>query len=673
MLDETIYGYWWYDTGAYIYYFCYDYSAGEWWQDADGDMGTDDWVLYDAAGTSFVPPFDLPNDSPVNIVPGAQTTDEDTPLIFSIGEGNAITVSDPDTGVYPLEVELTVTNGTLTLSGVSGLTFRSGDNGAASMTFQGSADDINDALNGLVFDPTVDFNGTVDLTITTDDLGHIGTGGAQTDTDALSITVSADNTQPTTSGISDVTVDEDAPDTAFSLFPFFDDVEDADSAMTYTVESNSNWGLFTSVNISDPENFTLDYSLNAYGTADITVRATDTGGLWVESTFTVTVTQLMDDLTTCNVYYSASTGFDELTVFDGDVYFRANDGSHGWELWRYDPDTDSATLVADIFPGAGNSSDPSYLTVFDGDLYFRASDGEYGQELWRYDPDTDSATLAADIWSGSNGSYPEYMTVFDGDLYFRAYDGVHGQELWRYDPDTNSATLAADIWPGSNGSSPAYLTVFDGDLYFGANAGFYGQELWRYDPDTDSATLAAEIWPDTNGSYPEYLTVLDGDLYFRANDGANGQELWRYDPDTDSATLAAEIWSETNGSYPEYLTVFDGDLYFGANDGVHGKELWRYDPDTDSATLAADIWSGSNGSSPEYLTVFGGDLYFEANDGAHGQELWRYDPDTDSATLAADIRPGVDSSIPRYLTATDSDLYFMVYNGSSGYEIRRLS
>ena len=39
---------------------------------------------------------------------------------------------------------------------------------------------------------------------------------------------------------------------------------------------------------------TLDYAPDENGTADITARATDTGGEWVESTFTVTVNPVND-------------------------------------------------------------------------------------------------------------------------------------------------------------------------------------------------------------------------------------------------------------------------------------------------------------------------------------------------------------------------------------------
>jgi len=102
------------------------------------------------------------------------------------------------------------------------------------------------------------------------------------------------NTAPTTSGISNVTVDEDAPNTTIDLWPSFADAQDTDSSLVYTVTANTNAALFTSVSITGGQNLVLDYAPDAFGTSDVTVRATDTGGLYVETTFTVTVTAVND-------------------------------------------------------------------------------------------------------------------------------------------------------------------------------------------------------------------------------------------------------------------------------------------------------------------------------------------------------------------------------------------
>ena len=56
------------------------------------------------------------NDAPVNTVPPPQSTNEDTALVFTSGNGNAISISDVDAAGSPVEVTLTATNGTITLS-----------------------------------------------------------------------------------------------------------------------------------------------------------------------------------------------------------------------------------------------------------------------------------------------------------------------------------------------------------------------------------------------------------------------------------------------------------------------------------------------------------------------------------------------------------------------------
>ncbi len=105
-----------------------------------------------------------------NVVPGSQSTNEDTNIVFSSGNGNQISISDQDPVGSNQEVTLTVTNGTLTLSGTTGLTFVTGDGITDStMTFRGTVSDINTALNGLIYTPTSNYSGSASLTMSTTD------------------------------------------------------------------------------------------------------------------------------------------------------------------------------------------------------------------------------------------------------------------------------------------------------------------------------------------------------------------------------------------------------------------------------------------------------------------------------------------------------------------------
>ena len=69
-------------------------------------------------------------------------------------------------------------------------------------------------------------------------------------------------------------------------------------------------------------------------------------------------------------------------------------------------------LVKDINPGSGGSN-AAELTNFAGSLYFSADDGVHGDELWTSDGTDDGTTLASDINPGSGGSLPYDLTVAD--------------------------------------------------------------------------------------------------------------------------------------------------------------------------------------------------------------------------------------------------------------------
>lgn len=131
------------------------------------------------------------NATPVNTVPSAvQAVFEDAALVFSSGNGNQISIADADAGSYSVQVTLSVSHGSLTLAGVSGLSFTTGDGSAdATMVFTGTVTQINTALNGLSYTGGSNYNGLDTLSITTNDQGHTGTGGAKSDADTVVISV----------------------------------------------------------------------------------------------------------------------------------------------------------------------------------------------------------------------------------------------------------------------------------------------------------------------------------------------------------------------------------------------------------------------------------------------------------------------------------------------------
>lgn len=138
------------------------------------------------------------NDAPVNTVPGAQTTGDTIPLVFSSANGNAISVADADAGTGLVRMSFATgaaANGTLSLANPGGVLATLAGNGTASVVATGTITALNAALNGpaggLTYTPVAGTSAARTITVTTDDQGNTGSGGPQTDTDTITVNVDA--------------------------------------------------------------------------------------------------------------------------------------------------------------------------------------------------------------------------------------------------------------------------------------------------------------------------------------------------------------------------------------------------------------------------------------------------------------------------------------------------
>ncbi|MDP6721694.1 MAG: GEVED domain-containing protein, partial [Pirellulaceae bacterium] len=131
------------------------------------------------------------NDAPtINIPTGLITTPEDVDKSIT-----GLQIVDPDVGTGDMQVALNVNNGTLSLAnGLAGLT-HSG-NGTGAISIQGKLNDINLALQDMVYSGDDDFNGTSTISINVSDLGNTPGPEPMTATAELPITVSAVNDKP---------------------------------------------------------------------------------------------------------------------------------------------------------------------------------------------------------------------------------------------------------------------------------------------------------------------------------------------------------------------------------------------------------------------------------------------------------------------------------------------
>lgn len=319
-------------------------------------------------------------------------------------------------------------------------------------------------------------------------------------------------------------------------------------------------------------------------------------------------------------------------------------------------------LLLDINPG-DSPSNPLNLTDVNGTLFFVANDGTHGAELWKSDGTTAGTTMVADIRPGSASSSVSNLTDVNGTLFFSANNGSTGTELWKSDGTTAGTTLVKNIRAGSASSNPSRLTNINGELFF--TTGTFSTELWKSDGTGAGTVMFANLQSLGSHSARNFFNI-GGMVFFTATDSAHGEELWKTDGTAAGTMLVSDIQPGSESGSPFGLTNLNGTLLFGANDGVHGWELWRSDGTTAGTTMVADLHSGD--SFPDQLTVSNETLFFTANDGVHGYELWKSDGTLAGTVLVADVNPGPSDGEPDELIDVNGTLFFAAMDGTADPE-----
>lgn len=305
--------------------------------------------------------------------------------------------------------------------------------------------------------------------------------------------------------------------------------------------------------------------------------------------------------------------YSALTAAAETLYFLGNSGT---ELWTSTttPDNNDQLKLMKRFVSASN------LTVVGRKLYFVADDGVSGAELWKSDGTVSGTMRVKDIRAGAAGSSPKMLTNVKGTLYFSADNGITGRELWKTNGTAAGTLLVKDILAKSGSGNPTALTDVNGTLYFAANDGANGIELWRSNGTPDGTFMVKDIKPGARvNSSPANLVNVYGTLFFVAGDATGGRELWRSNGTAGGTFRIKDIVPGINDSRINNTTAVYQTLFFSATDGRHGQELWKSDGTEAGTSMVKDMTPGPAGSqgprgnSIANFTNISGTLFFTAS------------------------------------------------------------
>lgn len=365
---------------------------------------------------------------------------------------------------------------------------------------------------------------------------------------------------------------------------------------------------------------------------------------------------------------SASSYPDSFAIVGNQLFFAANDGTHGEELWKTDGTANGTVLVKDIRPGSAGSGINKPIVV-GNTVFFKANDGVHGTELWKSDGTANGTVLVKDIHNTSSSGIDQ-MASLGNKLIFKADDNIHGAEPWVSDGTPSGTYMLKDMRVGSAGSTVAYSIYFDGKVYFRGYNNTYGSEIWYTDGTTNGTQLLKDVRPGGAGNSMGPMIVADDRFYFKAR-GQYGITLFVSDGTTNGTqeVMMPNASAGTTYGSVDVLAAAGSNLFFSAwggtvasGDQYTGQELW-FTNGTENGTIKMDLLPGnktdnttrSSGPKGVVYHPHDGHLYFYAwsddgltngvnsnGDNITGVKLWKSDGTLNGTHIIAPglVKPG---------------------------------
>jgi ELWxxDGT repeat protein len=422
-----------------------------------------------------------------------------------------------------------------------------------------------------------------------------------------------------------------------------------------TINGTSFFADLNYSNSSNPSSFS-DINGNIFFSA----RGYDNENKLYKSDGTINGTGLVKDINFGSNYTMAE--------INGIAFFTAYDDLNGHELWKSDGTESGTILVKDINSGTQSSmlygSNPQEFTVINDILYFSADDGIHGFELWRSDGTESGTFMLHDLYAGdfnSDGS-PSNPHYINGYIYYHGLKSGNERGFWKSD-GTKEGTTEIDFLSDAgiystinnklliylndglystdgtqanttflyslvNGIPSDFRTTLNNEFYFAT--GYNSQELVK----TDGTFLGTSLLYDTR-THPTIVNaelnssfVCGNYMYFKLSSG-NG--IWR----TNGITVEQVVNPDTADFFlTRNLTCYKNNLLYLAE--LIPQQIWVINDNlSDPINLDINVLNGPNFEGNHIIEEMGAtnnNVYFRARTNISGNEL--YITNIDASTLS---------------------------------------
>jgi ELWxxDGT repeat protein len=310
----------------------------------------------------------------------------------------------------------------------------------------------------------------------------------------------------------------------------------------------------------------------------------------------------------------------------GFLYFAADDGQHGLELWRTDGTAERTELVSDICPGPC-SSGPSYLKVFGDLIGFKATDELHGHELWVSDGTREGTRMASDLCPGRCSSSPSRLIAVGDRLFFVANSKEPGGRELLAVTDGTAAGTRIVLHPADRYWPIRMVGEIQGRLAFIGPGTAYYSALWWSDGTPEGTFKALDLCtsPDCSRGWTNPIVVGNRIVFWG---DAYGQEIWSSDGTASGTRKIGNAFLPIASD----TVLWKGSLYFATVGG-----LWQTDG-TREGTRQLRSFPGWETRAHSPLP-FDDVLLFVAGDATEGMTLWQTLGTPESTKLVSDPAP----------------------------------
>lgn len=338
------------------------------------------------------------------------------------------------------------------------------------------------------------------------------------------------------------------------------------------------------------------------------------------------------------------------TVVNNLLFFIGSTNTSGTELWRTDGTVAGTFMLKDIWSNTGNGLTGSssaynpYLGVYNNELYFLANDGIHGGEIWKSDGTTAGTVILKDIYPGLVSSNIRDFKVGNNGIYFLADNQINGHEPWYSDGTANNTHLIKDL---TLGTASTYLSS---QFYIIGNFAYFMQGNFVIKTDGSSAnTTSLTLFSTTSNTvsvtkHDFRLLPSNNSLYLLFSKHYSNPNPPNYNDSIFVSTIDVNLTSNTilvNEELPYNFWAFPS-FNLATTVGIVGSRfiytfisgssttnLFVFDATTNCLAKQYSVGGGASPSIPTTFQLFGSKLYYPLSGGVY-QEPAYFDFTTDS-------------------------------------------